>query len=75
MSDVTVMAIVDATCSNSSRSGSSGGTATTSSSQPPAPASGMPLKLRVFAIDVCCFDRSPCPQGDAADRVTPSRSL
>ena len=73
MSDVTVMAIVVPTCSNSSSSGSSFGTATMSSAQAPAPTSGMPLKLRVFAADVRWFDRSPCPKGDAADRVTPRR--
>jgi hypothetical protein len=25
--------------------------------------------LRVFAVDVRCFERSACPQGDAAGRV------
>ena len=25
--------------------------------------------LRVFAVDVRCFGRSVCPEGDAADRV------
>lgn len=48
--------------------GSSGGTATTSSAQAPAPTSGMPLKLRIFAADVRCVDRHACPRATPPTR-------